>query len=185
MSFFFTFRGNKGVLWPVWFHKEESSTICKSPLQLVSTSCRGSSSSSAAACLIFFRCLDEHQLSPCTIYFLSLAPTHFDCALTVQAFCRDVNLTLRCVSDCLLRSLQDKETGFHRGFCWIGFLTEEGLNNAVQKELHVLEGSKVKAGRIYTVKKMTGSFHISSKSLSRDHKSLSLSIESNKKAITT
>ncbi|XP_075886631.1 SRA stem-loop-interacting RNA-binding protein, mitochondrial [Nelusetta ayraudi] len=41
----------------------------------------------------------------------------------------------------------DKETGFHRGFCWIGFLTEEGLNNAVQKELHVLEGSKLQVQR--------------------------------------
>lgn len=39
---------------------------------------------------------------------------------------------------------QDKETGFHRGFCWVGFTTEEGLNNALQKDPHVLEGAKVK-----------------------------------------
>lgn len=39
--------------------------------------------------------------------------------------------------------LQDKETGFHRGFCWVGFTSEEGLNNALQKEPHVLEGAKV------------------------------------------
>ncbi|KAI3368075.1 hypothetical protein L3Q82_026898, partial [Scortum barcoo] len=39
---------------------------------------------------------------------------------------------------------QDKETGFHRGFCWIGFTTEEGLNNALQKDPHMLEGAKVR-----------------------------------------
>lgn len=39
---------------------------------------------------------------------------------------------------------QDKETGFHRGFCWIGFSSEEGLNNALQKDPHVLEGAKVR-----------------------------------------
>lgn len=38
---------------------------------------------------------------------------------------------------------QDKETGFHRGFCWVGFTTEEGLNNALQKDPHMLEGAKV------------------------------------------
>ena len=43
--------------------------------------------------------------------------------------------------------LQDKETGFHRGFCWIGFTTEEGLNNALQKDPHVLEGAKVAVTR--------------------------------------
>nr|XP_046268318.1 SRA stem-loop-interacting RNA-binding protein, mitochondrial [Scatophagus argus] len=37
----------------------------------------------------------------------------------------------------------DKETGFHKGFCWIGFTTEEGMNNALQKEPHVLEGAKL------------------------------------------
>ncbi|XP_041668751.1 SRA stem-loop-interacting RNA-binding protein, mitochondrial [Cheilinus undulatus] len=37
----------------------------------------------------------------------------------------------------------DKETGFHRGFGWIGFTTEEGLTNALQKEPHVLEGAKL------------------------------------------
>uniref|UniRef100_A0A3P8TEY9 SRA stem-loop interacting RNA binding protein n=1 Tax=Amphiprion percula TaxID=161767 RepID=A0A3P8TEY9_AMPPE len=44
------------------------------------------------------------------------------------------------VRKCLLPF--DKETGFHRGFCWIGFTTEEGLNNALQKDPHVLEGVK-------------------------------------------
>ncbi|XP_051909213.1 SRA stem-loop-interacting RNA-binding protein, mitochondrial [Hippocampus zosterae] len=37
----------------------------------------------------------------------------------------------------------DKETGFHRGFCWVGFTEEEGLNNALQKEQHLLEGVKL------------------------------------------
>uniref|UniRef100_A0A3B5K4B2 SRA stem-loop interacting RNA binding protein n=1 Tax=Takifugu rubripes TaxID=31033 RepID=A0A3B5K4B2_TAKRU len=46
------------------------------------------------------------------------------------------------VKKCLLPF--DKETGFHKGFCWVGFTSEEGLNNALQKEPHLLEGSKVK-----------------------------------------
>ncbi|XP_068451599.1 SRA stem-loop-interacting RNA-binding protein, mitochondrial [Clinocottus analis] len=37
----------------------------------------------------------------------------------------------------------DKETGFHRGFCWVSFTTEEGLNNALQKDPHMLEGAKL------------------------------------------
>ncbi|XP_020342655.1 SRA stem-loop-interacting RNA-binding protein, mitochondrial [Oncorhynchus kisutch] len=41
----------------------------------------------------------------------------------------------------------DKETGFHRGFCWIGHTSEEGLNNARQKDPHVLEGSTLQVER--------------------------------------
>ncbi|KAM6973777.1 SRA stem-loop-interacting RNA-binding protein, mitochondrial [Aplochiton taeniatus] len=41
----------------------------------------------------------------------------------------------------------DKETGFHRGFCWISYATEEGLNNALQKDPHVLEGAKLQVQR--------------------------------------
>ncbi|KAI1897269.1 hypothetical protein AGOR_G00081570 [Albula goreensis] len=37
----------------------------------------------------------------------------------------------------------DKETGFHRGFCRIGYITEEGLHNALQREAHVIEGSRL------------------------------------------
>ncbi|XP_029986330.1 SRA stem-loop-interacting RNA-binding protein, mitochondrial [Sphaeramia orbicularis] len=37
----------------------------------------------------------------------------------------------------------DRDTGFHKGVCWIGFTTEEGLTNALQKEPHVLEGTKL------------------------------------------
>ncbi|RXN08875.1 SRA stem-loop-interacting RNA-binding mitochondrial [Labeo rohita] len=44
------------------------------------------------------------------------------------------------VKKCLLPF--DKETGFHRGFCWIGFSTEEGLQNVLQKDPHIIEGAK-------------------------------------------
>ncbi|XP_077366625.1 SRA stem-loop-interacting RNA-binding protein, mitochondrial [Festucalex cinctus] len=37
----------------------------------------------------------------------------------------------------------DKKTGFHKGFCWVGFSTEEGLNNTLQKEPHFLEGAQL------------------------------------------
>uniref|UniRef100_A0A4W5QVA7 SRA stem-loop interacting RNA binding protein n=1 Tax=Hucho hucho TaxID=62062 RepID=A0A4W5QVA7_9TELE len=45
------------------------------------------------------------------------------------------------VKKCLLPF--DKETGFHRGFGWIGYTSEEGLHNALQKDLHMLEGATV------------------------------------------
>ncbi|XP_072313829.1 SRA stem-loop-interacting RNA-binding protein, mitochondrial [Eucyclogobius newberryi] len=45
------------------------------------------------------------------------------------------------VKKCLLPF--DKETGFHKGFCWVGFGSEEGLNNALHKEPHVIEGTKL------------------------------------------
>ncbi|XP_035984596.1 SRA stem-loop-interacting RNA-binding protein, mitochondrial [Fundulus heteroclitus] len=41
----------------------------------------------------------------------------------------------------------DKETGFHRGFCWVGFSSEEGLNNALQKDPHVIEGARLQVQR--------------------------------------
>ncbi|XP_069494016.1 SRA stem-loop-interacting RNA-binding protein, mitochondrial [Ambystoma mexicanum] len=37
----------------------------------------------------------------------------------------------------------DKETGFHRGFGWVRFASEEGLQNALLKESHIIEGSKL------------------------------------------
>ncbi|XP_047200657.1 SRA stem-loop-interacting RNA-binding protein, mitochondrial isoform X2 [Girardinichthys multiradiatus] len=49
------------------------------------------------------------------------------------------------VKRCLLPF--DRETGFHRGFCWVGFFTEEGLNNALQKDPHILEGAKLQVQR--------------------------------------
>nr|XP_020471365.1 SRA stem-loop-interacting RNA-binding protein, mitochondrial-like [Monopterus albus] len=41
----------------------------------------------------------------------------------------------------------DKETGFHKGYCWVRFTTEEGLNNALQKDPHILEGAKLQVQR--------------------------------------
>nr|XP_033808664.1 SRA stem-loop-interacting RNA-binding protein, mitochondrial [Geotrypetes seraphini] len=41
----------------------------------------------------------------------------------------------------------DKETGFHRGFCWIGFSSEEGIRNVLQKDQHIIEGSKLQVQR--------------------------------------
>ncbi|XP_054894532.1 SRA stem-loop-interacting RNA-binding protein, mitochondrial [Poeciliopsis prolifica] len=37
----------------------------------------------------------------------------------------------------------DKDTGFHKGFCWVSFSTEEGMNNVLQKDPHILEGAKL------------------------------------------
>uniref|UniRef100_A0A8I5YQM1 SRA stem-loop-interacting RNA-binding protein, mitochondrial n=1 Tax=Pongo abelii TaxID=9601 RepID=A0A8I5YQM1_PONAB len=37
----------------------------------------------------------------------------------------------------------DKETGFHRGLAWIQFSSEEGLQNALQRENHIIDGVKV------------------------------------------
>ncbi|XP_061900434.1 SRA stem-loop-interacting RNA-binding protein, mitochondrial [Entelurus aequoreus] len=45
------------------------------------------------------------------------------------------------VKNCILPF--DRRTGFHKGFCWVGFSSEEGLNNSLQKEPHILEGSKL------------------------------------------
>ncbi|XP_035529884.1 SRA stem-loop-interacting RNA-binding protein, mitochondrial [Morone saxatilis] len=37
----------------------------------------------------------------------------------------------------------DKDTGFHRGFGWVGFESEDEMNNALQKDTHMLEGVKL------------------------------------------
>ncbi|KAM9646431.1 SRA stem-loop-interacting RNA-binding protein, mitochondrial [Trichechus inunguis] len=37
----------------------------------------------------------------------------------------------------------DKETGFHRGMGWIVFSSEEELQNALQKENHIIDGVKL------------------------------------------
>ncbi|KAM8826513.1 SRA stem-loop-interacting RNA-binding protein, mitochondrial [Synchiropus splendidus] len=49
------------------------------------------------------------------------------------------------VKRCLLPF--DKDTGFHRGFCWVTFSTEESLNNALQKDPHILENTKLQVQR--------------------------------------
>ncbi|KAM7367507.1 hypothetical protein PAMP_013799 [Pampus punctatissimus] len=41
----------------------------------------------------------------------------------------------------------DTETGFHKGYCWIRFVTEEGLNNALEKDNHVVEGTELLVGK--------------------------------------
>ncbi|KAG8126373.1 hypothetical protein E2320_021575 [Naja naja] len=38
------------------------------------------------------------------------------------------------------------ETGFHKGFGWIGFATEESRNNALLKD-HTFEGSQLEVKR--------------------------------------
>lgn len=55
-----------------------------------------------------------------------------------------------CVCDIFMAYFyyQDKDTGFHRGFCWIGYSSEEGLQNALQKDPHIMEGSRVRNLRI-------------------------------------
>ncbi|XP_069321272.1 SRA stem-loop-interacting RNA-binding protein, mitochondrial [Eulemur rufifrons] len=37
----------------------------------------------------------------------------------------------------------DKETGFHKGFGWVQFSTEEELQNALQQENHFIDGVKL------------------------------------------
>uniref|UniRef100_A0A8D0L6F6 SRA stem-loop interacting RNA binding protein n=1 Tax=Sphenodon punctatus TaxID=8508 RepID=A0A8D0L6F6_SPHPU len=37
----------------------------------------------------------------------------------------------------------EKETGFHKGYCWVTFSSEEGFRNALQKDYHILEGTKI------------------------------------------
>lgn len=49
------------------------------------------------------------------------------------------------VKKCLLPF--DKENGFHKGFCWVAFSTEEGLENVLQKEVHLIEGTKLQVQR--------------------------------------
>uniref|UniRef100_A0A3B3S6B3 SRA stem-loop interacting RNA binding protein n=1 Tax=Paramormyrops kingsleyae TaxID=1676925 RepID=A0A3B3S6B3_9TELE len=41
----------------------------------------------------------------------------------------------------------DKDTGFHKGFCWVSFTSEEGLFNALQKDPHIIEETKLQVGR--------------------------------------
>ncbi|KAM8921306.1 SRA stem-loop-interacting RNA-binding protein, mitochondrial [Pelodytes ibericus] len=43
------------------------------------------------------------------------------------------------VKKCLLPF--DRETGFHRGYSWIRFTSDKGLQNALQKDTHLLEGA--------------------------------------------
>ncbi|XP_051833468.1 SRA stem-loop-interacting RNA-binding protein, mitochondrial [Antechinus flavipes] len=37
----------------------------------------------------------------------------------------------------------EKDTGFHKGHCWVGFSSEEELQRALQQENHFIDGVKV------------------------------------------
>ncbi|NXP50610.1 SLIRP protein, partial [Heliornis fulica] len=37
----------------------------------------------------------------------------------------------------------DKETGFHRRYCWIKLSTPQEVQSVFQKDTHILEGAKV------------------------------------------
>ncbi|OXB65620.1 UNVERIFIED_CONTAM: hypothetical protein H355_002192 [Colinus virginianus] len=43
----------------------------------------------------------------------------------------------------------DKNTGFHKRYCWIKFSSREEAQNALQKDSHVLEGAKVMLELLY------------------------------------
>ncbi|NXI39927.1 SLIRP protein, partial [Galbula dea] len=37
----------------------------------------------------------------------------------------------------------DRDTGFHRRYCWIKFSTPQDVQNVLQKDAHILEGAKL------------------------------------------
>ncbi|XP_021258149.1 SRA stem-loop-interacting RNA-binding protein, mitochondrial [Numida meleagris] len=37
----------------------------------------------------------------------------------------------------------DKDTGFHKRYCWIKFSSPEEVQNVLQKDSHILEGAKL------------------------------------------
>ncbi|XP_059208511.1 SRA stem-loop-interacting RNA-binding protein, mitochondrial [Centropristis striata] len=37
----------------------------------------------------------------------------------------------------------NQDTGFHKGYGWVGFKTEEGMNKALKNESHILDGEKI------------------------------------------
>ncbi|NXJ43226.1 SLIRP protein, partial [Ciconia maguari] len=37
----------------------------------------------------------------------------------------------------------DKDTGFHRRYCWIKFSNPQDVQNVFQKDSHILEGAKL------------------------------------------
>lgn len=163
--FLFAFRGDEGVLWTVWLSEEVSSTICK----LSSHSDRTDRltvdtppsvmnwSMLSVICGVCTDSKDGYNWNVSNLEWLLMRNTfHHRCQFS-SSFLLTPPLCFRLVARrcwrccrsevCLIVSFvlhQDKETGFHRGFCWVGFTSEEGLNNALQKEPHVLEGAKVR-----------------------------------------
>ncbi|XP_068048833.1 SRA stem-loop-interacting RNA-binding protein, mitochondrial isoform X1 [Anomalospiza imberbis] len=55
----------------------------------------------------------------------------------------------------------DRDTGFHRRYCWIKFSTAEEVQNVLQKDSHILEGSKLTL-TVLAVKSKSNSFVFSS-----------------------
>ncbi|XP_072546359.1 SRA stem-loop-interacting RNA-binding protein, mitochondrial [Salminus brasiliensis] len=45
------------------------------------------------------------------------------------------------VKKCLLPF--NRETGFHKGFCWVAFSTQEGLEKTLQTDSHIIDGTKL------------------------------------------
>ena len=65
------------------------------------------------------------------------------CLVVCLSVCRCVCRSARYLIPVGGLLFKDKETGFHRGFCWVGFTSEDALINALQKDPHTLEGAKV------------------------------------------
>ncbi|XP_042316372.1 SRA stem-loop-interacting RNA-binding protein, mitochondrial [Sceloporus undulatus] len=86
---------------------------------------------------------EAHQCGPINLYPIpnSWICLNVFCLLLFTDDVREYFAQFGTVKKCLLPF--DKETGFHKGFCWVGFSTEEGLKNALQKDSHILEGVKL------------------------------------------
>ncbi|XP_041431148.1 uncharacterized protein LOC121397767 [Xenopus laevis] len=67
--------------------------------------------------------------------FLHVSPLSF-CTGNLKEYFSQYGVVKRCL-------LAFDKTGFHRGYCWVGFASEEGLQNTLQKDAHQLEGSKL------------------------------------------
>ncbi|XP_063804285.1 SRA stem-loop-interacting RNA-binding protein, mitochondrial [Pseudophryne corroboree] len=39
--------------------------------------------------------------------------------------------------------IYNKKTGFHKGYGWVTFSSEEGIQNALQEDHHIVEGNKL------------------------------------------
>ncbi|XP_075049599.1 SRA stem-loop-interacting RNA-binding protein, mitochondrial [Mixophyes fleayi] len=39
--------------------------------------------------------------------------------------------------------IYNKKTGFHKGYGWVTFSSEDGIQNTLQKDPHILEGIKL------------------------------------------
>uniref|UniRef100_A0A8C6EGH9 SRA stem-loop interacting RNA binding protein n=1 Tax=Microcebus murinus TaxID=30608 RepID=A0A8C6EGH9_MICMU len=64
-------------------------------------------------------------------------------ARSVVSLRRSVNRPVAFVRKIPWTAASDKETGFHKGFGWVQFSTEEELQNALQQENHFIDGVKL------------------------------------------